>query len=387
MNLSTLVWRNLLRRRGRFVFTLAGVAIGMATFVTLVTIGQGLTRSIRKQAQGLGANLVVTPKGWCAYEQISVLTGEQLPEAIPMAELDKIVRLSGVKTAVPYLNEKTAFRNQPVPVIGIQPQEMRSLQQWQLHSGRYFKDATERAVVVGSGIAQQFSLHMGDEFTVRGQPLPVIGILKETGSKDDIASFTPLAVAQDIYGVQDKVSFIAVQVADLEQVDAISLRIQEAANVAVVTDKQLLASILAIVGTIGSAMQAVAAVGVLAAAFGIVNTLLTAVYERRHEIGILLAIGSTRRTLFASFMLESGLYGLLGGLLGMGIGTIAALLFGPYLSNNAFTASLPQAPVPLLDGATAAGTLALSVGLALLAGLYPAVRAAKLSPMEAIRHV
>lgn len=98
MNLSKLVWRNLLRRRGRFVFTLAGVAIGMAAFVALMTIGQGLTREIRKQAQGLGANLVVTPKGWCAYEQISVLTGEQLPEAIPMAELEKIAHVPGVKS-------------------------------------------------------------------------------------------------------------------------------------------------------------------------------------------------------------------------------------------------------------------------------------------------
>ena len=166
-----------------------------------------------------------------------------------------------------------------------------------------------------------------------------------------------------------------------------SLRIQEAANVAVVTDKQLLSSILSIVGTVGNAMQAVAAVGVLAAAFGIVNTLLTAVYERRREIGIMQAIGSTRRTLFLSFMFESGLYGLLGGLLGMAIGMLAAWLFGPYLTNNAFTASLPQTSVPLLESGTALMTVGLSIGLALVAGLYPAYRAAKLSPMEAIHHV
>lgn len=110
---------------------------------------------------------------------------------------------------------------------------------------------------------------------------------------------------------------------------AVSLRIQEAANVAVVTDKQLLSSILSIVGTVGNAMQAVAAVGVLAAAFGIVNTLQTAVYERRREIGIMQAVGATRRTLFLAFMLESGLYGLLGGVLGGLVGMFAAYLFGP----------------------------------------------------------
>jgi putative ABC transport system permease protein len=387
MNLFKLVWRNLLRRRGRFVFTLAGVAIGMAAFVALMTIGQGLTGEIKKQAQGLGANLVVTPKGWCAYEQISVLTGEQLPEAIPMAELDKIRGVPGVKAAVPYLNEKTAFRNQPVPVIGIWPEEMRALQKWYVDGGRYFNAPDERGVVIGAAIAKQFQLKPGDVFTVRGQAMPVLGVLREVGTKDDIATFLPLPVAQQVYEVQGKVSFVAVQVTDLEQVDAVSLRIQEAANVAVVTDKQLLSSILSIVGTVGNAMQAVAAVGVLAAAFGIVNTLQTAVYERRREIGIMQAVGATRRTLFLAFMLESGLYGLLGGVLGGLVGMFAAYLFGPYLTDNAFTASLRQSPVPTADSLTLGLTLAFSVCLALVAGLYPAYRAAKLSPMEAIRHV
>lgn len=387
MNLGKLVWRNLLRRRGRFIFTLAGVSVGMAAFVALMTIGQGLTGEIRKQAQGLGANLVVTPKGWCAYEQISVLTGEQLPEAIPMSELEKIRAVPGVGSAVPYLNEKTAFRNQPVPVIGIWTEQMRTLQKWTVESGRYFSAPDERAVVIGAAIAKQFQLKPGDEFTVRGKPLPVIGVLHEAGTKDDIATFIPLPLAQQIYEVQDKVSFIAIQVTDLEQMEAVSLNIQELANVEVVSDKQLLASVLSIVGTVGAAMQAVAAVGVLAAAFGIVNTLLTAVYERRREIGILQALGSPRRTLFLAFMLESGLYGLLGGLLGAGLGVLGAYLFGPALTDNAFTASLRQSPTPALDEATLIFTLAFSVGLALLAGLYPAYRAAKLSPMEAMRHV
>ncbi|MRS98037.1 FtsX-like permease family protein [Ralstonia pickettii] len=387
MNLGTLVWRNLTRRRGRFVFTLAGVAVGIAAFVALMTIGQGLTREIRKQAQGLGANLVVTPKGWCAYEQISVLTGEQLPEAIPLSELGKIRAVPGVKSAVPYLNEKTAFRNQPVPVIGVWPDEMRTLQKWTVVAGHYFGTPDERGVVVGAAIAKQFKLQPGDLFTVRGQSLPVVGVLREMGTKDDIAAFVPLSVAQTIYDVQGKVSFIAVQVTDLERIEAVSLKIQEVANVAVVSDKQLLSSILSIVGSVGAAMQAVAAVGVLAAAFGIVNTLLTAVYERRREIGILQAVGSTRRTLFLAFMLESALYGLLGGVLGAALGCLGAYLFGPALTDNAFTASLHQAPALTLDAMTLLWTFALSVGLSLVAGLYPAYRATKLTPVEAMRYV
>ena len=95
MNLGKLVWRNLLRRRGRFIFTLAGVSVGMAAFVALMTIGQGLTGEIRKQAQGLGANLVVTPKGWCAYEQISVLTGDGIDGVLQLIEARARVALDG----------------------------------------------------------------------------------------------------------------------------------------------------------------------------------------------------------------------------------------------------------------------------------------------------
>ena len=280
MNVPKLALKNITRRKGRFIFTLLGITIGIASFVTLLSLGGSLKNEIKKQASELGANLVITPKGWCAYEQVSVLTGEQLPEAIPMDDVKKISAIKGL-TAVPYLIERTAIKNSPVPVIGILPHEMKAFKGWELEKGNYFASHDEDSIVIGSGIAQQFKLNLMDEVTIRGRQFPVKGILKETGNKDDVAVFMPLSVAQKLYGVGDKGSFIAVKVDDISKMDEYILKIQETANVAVVSDKQLLKSVLSIVGTVSLTLQLIAAVAILAAAFGIINTMMTAIYERK----------------------------------------------------------------------------------------------------------
>jgi len=155
MKPATLVLRNITRRRSRFAFTLLGITVGIAALVTLLSLGTGLEKEVRKQADVLGAHLVVTPKGWCAYEQISVLTGETLPEAIPDADVKKIASIKGIQ-ALPYLTQRTALNNQPVPVVGILPDKMKAFKKWEIDKGEYRLD--EQSVVIGHGIAKRFHL-------------------------------------------------------------------------------------------------------------------------------------------------------------------------------------------------------------------------------------
>lgn len=386
MNLPKLVLRNITQRKGRFLFTLLGITIGIASFVTLLSLGGGLKKEIKKQATELGANLIVTPKGWCAYEQVSVLTGEQLPEAIPFDVVKNISAIKGL-TAVPYLTERTAINNSPVPVIGILPVEMRTFKNWEVEKGMYFSSQDEKALVIGSGIAQQFKLNPMNELTIRGEKFPVRGVLKETGSKDDIAIFMPLSVAQRLYGVRDMVSFIAVKVDDIAKVDEYILKIQETANVAVVSDKQLLKSVLSIVGAVSLTLQLIAAVAILAAAFGIINTMMTAIYERKREIGILQAIGAKRSTIFKAFLLESGFYGILGGIIGVASGLVFSSIASPYISQNEFTAFMKGTEVAQsFDLRLVFGSLLFSLFVSLISGFYPAWRASKLTPVEAITY-
>ena len=386
MTLGKLVLKNITRRRGRFVFTLLGITIGIASFVTFLSLGGSLKAEIHRESTALGANLVVTPKGSCAYEQVSILTGEQLPTTITAEEVASIRAIEGI-TAIPYLTERTAVDNRPVSVLGILPAETREFKGWEIVRGAWLDDSLEGQAVVGSVLASQFGLEPGAFLTIRGERIPVRGVLAETGSKDDLTIFLPLTVAQRLYNQAGMVSFVAVRVDDVNQVDNYALKITETVNLGVVSDKQMLKSVLSIIGTVNVTLQLIAAVAILAAAFGIINTMMTATYERKREIGILQALGARRRTIFAAFMLESAVYGLLGGLSGALAGLLFSALAAPHISQNAFTAFVKgSGSAGLADPAIILGAIAFSALVAMVAGVYPAWRAARLSPVEAISY-
>ncbi len=387
MKPTKLVLKNITRNKTRFFFTLLGITIGIASLVTLLSLGSGLEREIRKQANLLGANLIVTPRGWCAYEQISVLTGEQLPEAIPLEDVDNISRIEGI-TAVPYLTERSAIDNNPVPVVGIFPAQMREFKNWNVIKGEFLTENDKNNIVVGHGLEKQFQLETGDSVRIRGNDFTIKGILAETGSNDDISIFMPIKTVQDIYQTGEKVSYIAVRVDDITRVDQYIVKIEETANVSVISDKQLLNSILSITGTVGNTLRLIAAIAVLAACFGIANTMMSAVYERRREIGILKAIGGKNSSIFGIFFLESITYGILGGLLGLFIGSIFSFAASPFLTQNEFTAFFRDFRGTGIFDATviALETLIFSIVISAISGLYAAYKASRLIPVEAIRH-
>ncbi|MCL2009459.1 MAG: ABC transporter permease [Synergistaceae bacterium] len=386
MNIPKLVCKNLLRRKGRFIFTLLGITIGMASFVALLSLGGNMRGEVTKQAGALGANLIITPKNWCAYDQISILTGESLPESLQYDVLDKVSAIDGI-TAVPYLTQKTAVQNNPVLVTGILPGEMKDFKGWELKEGDYFVSPDERAAVIGSSIANQFDLGLNDVLTIRGGRFPVKAILQATGSNDDASVYLPVSVVQEIYDVEGYISYIAAKVDDITRLDSYIAAVVDVANVAVTSDRQLLSSVLAILGAVNTTLQLIAGVALIAAAFGIVNTMMTATYERRREIGILRAIGAKSSAIFNIFLLESGLYGLLGGVTGVAAGFVVSVFAAPLIAQSDFTALLKgAAPTASLDASIVLRAILFSIVISIASGLYPAWKAAKLTPVEAISH-
>lgn len=381
-----LVFKNITRRKGRFVFTLLGITIGIASFVTFMAMGGNLKREIHRETAALGANLLVIPKGSCGYEQLSILTGDQMPTNISAAEIASIRGIKGL-TVVPFLAQQTAINNKPVTVSGIEPAATLAFKRWSVSQGAYFSSPEEAGAVLGAVAARQFNLKPGETVTVRGEKLPVIGILGETGGRDDATLFLALPVAQRLFKSADKVSYAAIRVENLALSDRYIEEIKVATGLGVVSDKQMLKSVLGIVGTVNITLQLIAAVAVLAAAFGIVNTMMAATYERKREIGILQALGASRRMIFALFMMESGIYGIIGGMCGVVTGLLAAVVSAPYITQNAFTTMVKgSGSGSLLDPKVIAASILFSTVIAILAGLYPAWRAARLSPVEAISY-
>lgn len=384
MTNTKLVFKSLTRRKGRFLFTLLGIMIGMASFVTFVALGGSLKSQIEKESAALGANLVVTPKGSCAYEQVSILTGEQLPTNITKDEVTAIRSIEGMH-AIPYLAERSAIKNRPVSVMGILPAETRDFKNWTIAQGNYFPTEDAEGAVLGSILAEQFELSPGSEVRIRGKQVKVLGVLAETSGKDDLTVFLSLPVAQNLYEQKDLVSYVAVRVDRLDEVELYANKIKDKVSLGVVSDKQMRNSVLSIVGTVNITLQMIAAVAILAAAFGIVNTMMTATYERKREIGILQAMGATRTGIFKLFIFESGIYGLIGGIGGAVLGGLAAVFASPYISQNAAT-SFVKGSQSSLDPMMFAGAILFSTLVAMVAGLYPAIKASKLSPVEAISY-
>lgn len=385
MNDIRLVARNLFGSRGRFTFTLAGITVGITALVVMMSLGSGLRAQIERQATDLGANLIVTPKGWCAYEQVKVLSGNQLPDAIPPDELAAIEKIDGI-TVLPYLTVGSAIDNQPVPVTGVRMDATVAAKGFIVAQGRE-PAADEPGILAGSDIAEAFGLAAGDTLTLRGREFEVTGIMERAGSGDDGTLFIPLEVAHEVYETDGRVSFLAVGVDDLGAVDLYAKRITDAANVAVISDRQLLASVLSVVDTVGTTLRIIAAVAVLTAAFGIINTMLMAALERRREIGILKSIGSPNSRIFRIFVLESGAYGVIGGLVGLVVGTLVSIAITPLIASNEFTAFVGNAGVdPIPPVADMAAVLVGAVLISVLSGLYPAWRASRLAPVEAISY-
>lgn len=385
MNLLSLALKNLLRRKGRTLLTIAGVTIAVAVLFSLLSFSAGYERQLTKEMDNLGFHLLAVPKG-CPYEATTlILHGGVIPKYLSYDDLAKARSTPGVSVTAPILLQQVVVGGTPHIVYGIDPETMVPLKPaWKVH-GRYFQANETHVMVIGSTLAEKENLGPGSviPFGPGQDRFTIVGVLYPTGSEDDNFHFLPLAEAQRIFRKEGLMTAIAVRSDDVRHIPAIARELELVPDIQVVTMAQVTGTIMNLVGSARSLLFSIVVIAIIISAAGITNTLLMTMNERTREIGMMKAIGASGYHIGILLLTETIIITTLGGVLGIataiaGSGIIEAFVRGivPYAPSGSFGS---------FDPALIGVCLAFSAGLGLLCGLYPAIRSARLSPMEAIR--
>ncbi len=385
--------RNLLRS----FLTVLGIVIGVAAVITMVTLGNGATRSVTEQISSMGSNLLIAIPG-----QRFGPGGDNAPR-FKIADADALrSQVSAARLVAPVVNAsaKAVFQaNNWTTVVTGSTDDYFESGNWQLASGRTFNEAEERAgravCVIGATVRQKlFGTRdpVGEEIRVRQFACEVIGLLKSKGQsamgsdQDDVIVMPLRTVQRRLTGNQD-VGRLMVAVAPGTSIDAIKEQVtgllRERRKIAddedddfrVMDTRQLVQTLTSTTKILTMLLAAVAAVSLLVGGIGIMNIMLVSVTERTREIGTRLAIGALEREVLLQFLVEAIVLAGLGGLAGIALATGASLVL----------AKLMGVPYIFSPGINLL-SFGFATAIGMLFGYFPARRAAGLNPIDALRH-
>jgi putative ABC transport system permease protein len=384
MKLSTIAITSLRRRKARAAFLIAGLLIGIGTVVALLSLTASLGGQTKTSLKSYGANIVVTPRSKdvaLSYGGISiggVAVGAKSLSQADLERLEAIPARAEIAVVAPELVGPAEVKGQRVLLMGVRPHDEFELKRWwSVDSGR--APQNDHELVAGSSAARKLALTMGDYVRIGGRRFTVTGILRPTGSQDDALLIADLGAVQAILHRPGELTLVEIAARDgnTASVDRIAAQLSAAVPAAKVTAVQeAVRSRAHAVDQFRSFSYAIAGVVIAIEALVVFITMMGAVSERTQEIGVFRALGFRRVHITRLVLLEalaaSVIAGVLGYVAGMGI-TYAAL---PLVAAGAEVAWTP------LLGVSA---VVLAVAIGALASLYPALRAGKLDPTEALR--
>ena len=408
MNWWETIWTGLEAVRShrlRSGLTVLGILIGIAAVILTVGLGLGAQQQITQQINSLGSNLLVVGPG--STTSSSGIRGglgsaSTLTETDATALASKVVApdIAAVAPAVQRSESLTAgASNWTTTVVATTPHWV-TVRARTLASGRFLtsQDVTDHAAVVVLATTTAQELFgprdaVGQTVTVSGVPLSVIGVLSPVGStavaNEDDQAIVPLSTASDrLFGGATRTSVQNIYL-QAQSSDTLSAAYQEAetelANLHHVTtpggedftitsQQSILNTATSVTQTLTVLLGGIAGISLLVGGVGVMNIMLVSVTERIREIGLRKALGATPRVIRRQFLVEASVLGLSGGVLGILLGVGAGIGLSKLISQ----------PVVISPLATL-GALAVAVAIGLIFGVYPASRAARLAPIEALR--
>ena len=392
--------------RLRSGLTMLGIIIGVGAVIAMLSVGQGAQATITSAISGIGTNLLFVSSG---NSETDVRNPKPLTLADASAMADPLVN-PDVAAVAPSIQgsadvSATTGKTRRNTIIGVTP-EYFSMQNYKLTEGAFitFDQVLGQAsvAVIGPTIADQlFTTHegvVGQTIRISGQPFRVIGVLASKGGSSfgnqDSRILIPISTAQarlmhraSINEV-DQILVQATSNATVTQAtDEVSQVLRQRHRTPVGIDdftvfsqKDILSIATTVTGVFTIFLGGIAGISLLVGGIGIMNIMLVSVTERTREIGLRKALGARKRDILLQFLTESSLLSLLGGIIGIILGWLLALLIGRIATatGNSFT------PVVGLNSILLATLFSAAVGL--FFGIYPANRAASLEPVDALRY-
>ena len=395
-----LAFNNLKRRRLRSWLTMIGIFIGIAAVVALISLGQGLQNTIEKQFEQLGSDkIIIMPKGMGPPGSAGgslILTSK---------DIKVIENVKGVEYVSGYLVKQGQAKYKGESGIGFATgvtiedfEPMMEISGLKIIDGRGLKKEDKFKVVVGyNHIYKDIwdkPMQIGSTIEIEGYDFKVIGVMDKIGNPiDDNILYVSKDILKEILNIEDEESQIIAKTASgfdpIDVAETIERKLRKSRGekedqetFSVQTSEQLLESFSNIFAVVQAVLIGIAAISLLVGGIGIMNTMYTSVLERTKEIGVMKAIGAKNFDILLIFLFESGLLGLIGGIIGIGIG-VGLGKFTEYIALNTLGTNLLQAAFPWY---LIVGALSFSFLIGTLSGILPAIQAAKLKPADALRY-
>ncbi len=404
-----IVYRSLQTARLRFLLTVLGVVIGVAAVILVMGIGASAQRLVLSQVESIGSNLIGILPGAAAEDGppaaalgivTTTLTNDDLTALRDRRNVPHLIAVSGYVTG----SATVASKHESIESTfqGVSP-AMASIENIQVSAGRFFQLEEEtdlsRVAVLGAGRAKDLFPNrspVGETIEVKGIPFKVVGVLAARGSaafsNPDVVVYVPLETAQKLLlginylnftrGKVDAPENINPSLAAVERVlrERHDLKGGEESDFSVRSTAAALGILTKVTDILSYFLLAIAALSLLVGGIGIMNSMLISVSQRVREIGLRKAVGAKRGRILSQFLLESSVITIFGGVVGIlfGVGvTYLVSLIIPRLGYN-WVFQVPLISIVL--------GFVVSFVIGIIFGLYPAFKAARTSPMEALRY-
>jgi len=399
---ASIAVRNLRRRGARSWLTLLGIFIGITAVVALISLGSGLRTTVNSQF-GISATEVITVQagGLNAFGP----PGTGVVNSLTIEDVEAIERLSVVERTVRrnIPSGKLEFKDEVVfgRTMSIPSGDDRKFVYEQLdidvEQGRLLEDGDENNVVLGhnffsESVGLSNKIEAGDKVLIQDKEFKVVGITKKKGSFifDNVVHMND-APLEALMGYGDDVDLIVVKIKDKDLIEKAKEDIEKLMrdqrdvkageeDFSVTTPQATLDTVNEILAGVQIFIVLIAGISILVGGIGIVNTMFTSVLERRHEIGIMKAIGAKNSDIFYQFFIEAGLLGFVGGLAGVIVGVLIGYLGTIGINQFIGATTTPEISIVLIISALVGSFIVGS-----LSGIAPAMRAARQNPVDALR--